>query len=240
MIPKNIFIEEYTLASAWAKAVKTVMKEGVILPSEYGVKTRDVCGTIVVKYPFEEPMLHPQFPTKELHLKEYVKQFDRDYDWATQGFTYTYMDRFIHYPYAYEDRSWEEGHGLLYDCELDQLASLRLQLSKSITRRAQIITWVPEIDDDDDEPPCLQRLWMRKLSSTTCELHCDWRSRDLFSAWNSNYIAILTMIDREILKPLNLKLVKLVDFVDALHIYEGNWEEATKVMPAVVNPMLMR
>lgn len=239
MIPPNIYIEGYTLADVWAKAVKEVMKNGVILPTEYGPRSKDVCSTIVIKYPFAEPMLHPQFPSKGLHLKEYIKQFDREYDWVTQGFTYTYMDRFIHYPYTYEDQSYGERYGLLYDAELDQLASLRLQLLKSITRRAQIITWVPEIDNENDEPPCLQRIWMRKLTDTTVEMHCDWRSRDLFSAWNSNYIAILIMIDREILKPLNLKLVKLVDFVDSLHIYEADWEEAVKVMPAVVNPMLI-
>lgn len=240
MIPPNIFIEGYTLPDVWAKAVKEVMKNGLILPTEYGPRSKDVCSTMVIKYPFAEPMLHPQFPTKELHLNEYIKQFTREYDWCKQGFKYTYIDRFIHYPYTYEDQSWEEGHGLLYDGELDQFKEMRLQLQKSITRRAQIITWIPEIDQIDDEPPCLQRIWIRKLTDTTCEMHCDWRSRDLFSAWNSNYIGILSMIDREILKPLNLKLVKLVDFVDALHIYEGNWEEAEAVRPAIVDPMLMR
>lgn len=237
MIPPNIFIEEYTLASAWAKAVKEVMKNGIVLPSEYGPKTKDVCSTIVVKFPYEEPILHPQFPTKSGHLLEYIKQFDRDYDWEKQGFKYTYMDRLTSYPYHYEDEYAEDS----YEAHMDQFTEMRLQLlQKPITRRAQIITWVPEIDQKDNEPPCLQRVWMRKLSDTTVEMHCDWRSRDLFAAWNSNYVAILAMIKNEILIPCNLRMVKLVDFCDSLHIYEGNWEEASKVMPAIVNPMMMR
>jgi len=232
MIPPNIYIEGYTLPDVWAKAVKEVMKNGIILSTEYGPKSKDVCSTMVIKYPFEQPMLHPQFPTKEQHLREYVKQFEREYDWEKQGFTYTYVDRFIHYPVS------DPYEGYTY---MDQFVQMRLDLiQKPVSRRTQIVTWVPAIDQTNDEPPCLQRIWMRKLTDTTCEMHCDWRSRDLFSAWNSNYIAILDMIKREILIPANLKLVKLVDFVDSLHIYEADFEEAAKVMPAVVNPMLMR
>ncbi len=235
MIPPNIFIEGYTLADCWAKAVRETMKNGVILPSEYGPRSRDVCSTIVVKYPYIEPVLHPQFPTKSGHLLEYIKQFERSYDWKKQGFVYTYLDRLTKYP--------AKGTNLSnpYEViEMDQLKYLKEQLEKPITRRAQIITWVPEMDMYNDEPPCLQRIWMRKLSPTTAEIHCDWRSRDLFAAWNSNYIAILAMIKKEILIPLNLNLVKLVDFCDSLHIYEGNWEEASKVNLVPVNPMLMR
>ncbi len=235
-IPPNIFIEGYTLADAWAKAVGEVMNKGIVLPTEYGPLSKDVCSTIVIKYPFEEPMLHEQFPTKELHLKEYVKQFERDYDWKKQGFVYTYVNRLTEYP-AYKPKETFEDYDLI---TMDQLFYIRSELKKPITRRAQAITWVPELDMGNSEPPCLQRIWMRKLTDSTVEMHCEWRSRDLFSAWNSNYIGILSMTNREILKPLNLKLVKLVDFVDALHIYSTDWEEAVKVMPAVVNPQLMR
>lgn len=233
MIPPTIYISGITLADAWAKAVKEVMKNGLILPSEYGPRTKDVCSMMVIKYPFAEPMLHPDFPTKEQHLREYVKQFTREYDWETQGFKYTYIDRLVNYPI---DNPYSQERGEV----LDQFEHMRTNLNKPVSRRVQAITWVPAIDVTDDEPPCLQRIWMRKLTPSTVEMHCDWRSRDLFSAWNSNYIGILSMIDREILKPLNLKLVKLVDFVDALHIYEGNWEEAALVRPVIVNPMLYR
>jgi len=232
MIPKTIMIEGLTLPDTWAKLVKATMQHGIDIKTEYGPMSKDICSVAVIKYPFEEPMLHPQFPTKEQHLREYEKQFTREYDWERQGFKYTYIDRFIHYPVS------DPYEGCTY---MDQFAQMRLDLiQKPVSRRAQIITWVPAIDQTNDEPPCLQRIWMRKLTDTTCEMHCDWRSRDLFSAWLSNYIALLSMIKREILIPANLKLVKLVDFVDALHIYSTDFDEAAKVMPAVVNPMLMR
>ena len=238
MIPKTIMIEGLTLPDTWAKLVKATMQHGIDIKTEYGPMSKDICSVAVIKYPFEEPMLHNQFPTKEQHLREYVKQFEREYDWEKQGFKYTYVDRLVKYPNTDIIKSVSPFQ--LDLMPVDQLSYLKEQLQKPITRRAQSITWVPSIDSIDDEPPCLQRIWMRKLSDKTCEMHCDWRSRDLFSAWNSNYIGILSMIDREILKPLDLKLVKLVDFVDALHIYSTDFDEAAKVMPAVVNPMLMR
>jgi len=162
---------------------------------------------------------------------------NRDFDWKKQEFTYTYMDRFIHYPYFKGNNGIDYG----YEYVMDQFEEMRLQLlQKPITRRAQIITWIPEVDQENDEPPCLQRIWMRKLNDTDVEMHCDWRSRDLFCAWNSNYIAILYMIKKEILDPLGLKIVKLVDFCDSLHIYEANWEEAGKISMVAASPMLMR
>ncbi len=239
MYPPTITIEAPTLAIAWQKLVKEVMRDGVILPTEYGPKSKDVCSVTTVTFPYAEPALHPSFPTKEDHLIAYCKQFDRDFDWEKQGFKYTYMDRFINYPYPHVNAINEDI--VLYESFLDQFEEMKLQLlQKTTTRRAQIITWIPEIDQTNDEPPCLQRIWMRKLNDTNVEMHCDWRSRDLFCAWNSNYIAILYMIKKEILDPLGLKMVKLVDFCDSLHIYEGNWEEAEKINVIAASPMLTR
>ena len=232
MIPPTIVIEGVTLSDTWAKLVKATMQYGIDISSEYGPMTKDICSIATIKYPYEDMILHPQFPTKEQHLREYIKQFDRDYDWKKQNFKYTYMDRFIHYPISNPSEDIPDT--------IDQFITLKAALSKPITRRAQMITWVPAIDAIDEEPPCMQYMTFRKLSSDTIELHCHWRSRDIFAGWLSNYIAILTMLKREIFIPLNLKLVKLVDFIDYAHIYKGNWEEASKVMPAVVNPMLMR
>jgi len=230
MYPPTLVIESPTLATAWQKLVKEVIRNGIILPTEYGPKSKDACTVTTITFPYAEPALHPSFPTKEDHLIEYCKQFDRNFDWEKQGFTYTYMNRLTEYPI---------NVGYSGDT-VDQFKYLKEQLFKSITRRAQAITWIPEIDTKNDEPPCLQRIWMRKLNDTDVEMHCMWRSRDLFCAWNSNYIAILYMIKKEILDPLGLKMVKLVDFCDSLHIYEGNWEEAEKITTVAASPMLMR
>jgi thymidylate synthase len=69
-------------------------------------------------------------------------------------------------------------------------------------------------------------------------MHCMWRSRDLFTAWNSNYVGLLTMVKKEILEPNNLRLIKVVDFCNSLHIYKADWESAATIKRIAVNPQL--
>ncbi|GFO95919.1 putative thymidylate synthase [groundwater metagenome] len=209
--PPTNLIQAVGLADAWAQAVNFVMKNGMQIKTEYGPMSRDICSVIEVREPFAEPMLHPQFPTKELHVKEYLKQWERDYDWKKQGFEYNYMDRLINYPSRGKD--------------VDQLKAIRDLLPQGVSRRRQAITWIPERDlFVKEDQPCLQRLWVRDLGNGNAEMHCMWRSRDLFAAWNSNMVGLLTMIKQEVLAPNKLTLVKVVDFCNSLHIYEADWD----------------
>jgi thymidylate synthase len=203
------------------------MKNGMEIKTEYGPMSKDICSVIEIREPFAEPMLHPQFPTKELHVKEYVRQWERDYDWKKQGFEYNYMDRLINYPSRGKD--------------VDQLKAIRELLPQGVSRRRQAITWIPERDlFVKEDQPCLQRLWVRDIGNGNAEMHCMWRSRDLFAAWNSNMVGLLTMMKREVFEPNNFKLVKVVDFCNSLHIYEADWEAAALVKPLPKSPQMMR
>lgn len=225
--PPTNLIHAVGLADAWAQAVNFVMKNGMQIKTEYGPMSRDICSVIEIREPFIEPMLHPQFPTKELHVKEYLKQWERDYDWKKQGFEYNYMDRLINYPSRGKD--------------VDQLKAIRDLLPQGVSRRRQAITWIPERDlFVKEDQPCLQRLWVRAIGDWNAEMHCMWRSRDLFAAWNSNMVGLLTMIKREVLEPNKLTLVKVVDFCNSLHIYEADWEAASTVKPLPKSPQMMR
>ncbi|HEY9207038.1 MAG TPA: thymidylate synthase [Candidatus Methanoperedens sp.] len=225
--PPTNLIQAAGLADAWAQAVNFVMKYGMEIKTEYGPMSKDICSVIEIRDPYAEPMLHPQFPTKELHVKEYLKQWERDYDWKKQGFEYNYMDRLINYPSRGSD--------------VDQLKAIRELLPQGVSRRRQAITWIPERDlFVKEDQPCLQRLWVRALGDGNAEMHCMWRSRDLYAAWNSNMVGLLTMIKREVLEPNGLKLVKVVDFCNSLHIYEADWESAAKVKPLPKSPQMMR
>ncbi|HID26341.1 MAG TPA: hypothetical protein EYP22_00605 [Methanosarcinales archaeon] len=224
--PPNLDIEETSFPNAWARAVRFVMNFGIVLPTEYDNKSKDVCSRITligdaIKQ-IEKMELHPQFPTKKSHLKEYLIQFTREYDWKKQGFEYTYMDRLSNYH------------------NIDQLELLKNNIHRVGSRRLIAITWRPGQDWNTEHPPCLQLIWVRQLKDKGAEVHLNWRSRDLFSAWMSNIIAIVDMLIREVLKPNDLKIIKLVDFCNSLHIYDRDWESAKKVRLVPVNPQELR
>lgn len=241
-IPPTISVQSTGLADAWGQLVRLCMRDGMEIETGYGNMSKDICCTTEIVQPFLEPMLHPQFPTREQHVKEYIKQWDRDYNWKKQGFEYNYMDRLINYPVAPEfgnliDDEYYHKSDISDSYFIDQIKYIKEKISSGISRRVQAITWIPDRDlFVEEDQPCLQRLWFRNLRNNNIEMHCMWRSRDLYGAWNSNLIGLLMMIKKEILEPNNLKLIKLIDFCNSLHIYESDWEESNKIERISVNP----
>lgn len=258
-IPPTVLIVANGFPDAWYKAVKECINNGAFIKREYGkpVNTKDIISLITVNEPLQEPMLHTSFPTKELHLNEYVKQFERGYDWKRQGFEYSYIDRLVNYPTT-DVCSRDDGYFKVerkpYTKTIDQIKIIRDKISDRIKKggeclvsnRDQAITWVPERDlFVKEDQPCLQRVQFFIYSFPTIEgdiiipgkgeFHVSWRSRDLYAAWNSNMVALTKFFDKEIFSPNNIKIIRCVDFCSSLHIYQGDLESANKVKAPSVN-----
>jgi thymidylate synthase len=256
--PPSIFIRAVTLPDAYGQAIEEILKKGMIIETQYGNISKDVCSMIEITRPFDQPMLHPDFPTKTAHTEEYLKQWFRGYDWLKQGFDYNYMDRLTHYPKSRLEcdsdvlmelhKRGKSREGRYYNNSpdpdsnfIDQIAAIKDAINKGVSRRIQATTWVPDRDlFIKEDQPCLQRLWMRNLGNMNVELHVMWRSRDAYAAWNSNMIGLLAMVKNEILEPNALRLVKVIDFCNSLHIYAPDWDAAARVKRVAVNPMYVR
>jgi thymidylate synthase len=256
-VPPLVQIQAHGLPDAWHKAIKECIKRGAINTRDYGkpVRTKVIVSTIEIGNPLCEPMLHEDFPTKELHLNEYIKQWERGYDWKRQGFAYNYMARLIGYPRT-DIASDRSGYYKIKQCcenTIDQIKIVKERIASriakgedcSVSNRDQIITWVPERDlIIDEDQPCMQRIQIFVYSHPRMdsnilipgkgEFHVDWRSRDLFAAWNSNMIGLTLMLKREIFDPNKIKIIRCVDHCSSLHIYEGDWETAEKVRPVTL------
>jgi thymidylate synthase len=63
-------------------------------------------------------------------------------------------------------------------------------IASPTTRRAEAITWVPELDVDSSEPPCLQLVWFRITPDHRLCLVAVFRSNDMLSASGQNLIAL--------------------------------------------------
>lgn len=227
--PPNYFAEEKSFSQSWENAVRFCMKEGMIISTEYGPNSKDMCSTIILTGPaiqnIKNRALHSKFPTKDQHLREYILEFTSEFDHSK--FEYTYYDRFTDYPIS-------DGKNLHFS--INQLNNLKANLKNN--RRLQAITWVPGIDIGSEHPPCLQRLWIRVLqepdmdnyiySKGMVEIHFIWRSRDLYGAWMSNLVGLVLMVYNEILGD-DYEIIKIVDFTNAMHIYETDWQAASSI-----------
>ncbi len=256
-VPPTILIQANGFPDAWYKAIRECLKHGAINERLYGtpVKTKSIVSMIEVGNPLQEPMLHEDFPTKELHLKEYIKQWERGYDWKKQGFEYNYMARLIGYPRTDIDSDNSGYYKIkqIFTNVIDQISVIREKIENRIAKggecyvsnRDQVTTWVPERDlFIDEDQPCMQRIQIFVYSFPRLdgdilihgkgEFHVDWRSRDLYGAWNSNMVGLTLMLKREIFEPNNIKLIRCIDHCSCLHLYQSDWDDAEKIKPPTI------
>jgi thymidylate synthase len=232
-------IEERNFHNAWAKAIHAVLARGTDMVIGGGAERkpiRDSCmlismtGTALTQIEARE--LHPQAPFKR--IEEYCKEFTRPFLAAYRSkppeeqFSYLYFERLAHY---------EPPEGTRYDQLALLKAALADQIEQHITsNRAQAITWYVPGDLQRSSPPCLQRLQVRYLPERMVDVHFTWRSRDLFTAWQSNIICLTEMLNREVVKPNNCRIVRIIDYSDSLHLYARDIADAKKVTLVPVSP----
>jgi len=221
---------------AWLIAMNNVLKSDVDISfgsSKEPKCAKDSCqvisltGTAIDQ--ISNGLLHPDFSFKS--IDQYKKEFDVDFlgeynTWPEEKkFTYLYIERIVQY------RS-QNG-------TVDQLEVLRDQLENQInnkigSNRSQAITWEPEVDVVNNASPCMQRIWSRWIGEENgvnyVDLHLDWRSRDLFNAWQPNLIAVTWMLNKYVYGPNNCRIYRLIDKNDSLHIYKGDIELAKEIV----------
>jgi thymidylate synthase len=220
MIP-TIQIKSNDFKDSWYLLNKTIMKDGYeIWSDETEAKlTKDVCATIeltgnAIKQ-IEEHELHQDYPMWS-GLDSYLQQFvygSEEYERSNDEQDYTYAGR------------------MLIDAEVIQ----QDKLLRKYDRGCQLTTWNKFRDLGNHTRPCLQRMWIRKLSDTECELHTTYRSHDVY-AWMFNNIATYEYAKRYIVG--DKQIVKIVEFNDSLHIYDYDWDRAKRVRKPTRNMRL--
>ena len=227
---------------AWLQAMNFVLKNGIDIT--FGDKKdpkegKDTCQTIELTgnaiRQIKDQEIHPAYPFKM--ISQYCDEF-----------TYEYLDKYLNLPeekqfaYLYFQRLAKyENKG---EWDVDQLRWLRVNLEHQVrdnlpSNRTQATTWYPDRDSKLQHTPCLQRIWIRYCGDNKVDAHLSWRSRDLHSAWQSNIIALIDMLEREVITPCNCKIIRIIDSSDSLHIYKGDLEQAKGIVEKYL-PMAMR
>ena len=232
---------ETSLAEAYEKALTALYENGVRFRTQYDKPgdplSLDCTMNLTVLDPLAEPMIHKAFPGGIEDLREYVMEVQGAKDhWVKNmndpkdtRWEYTYHGRLAAYG------SWQEihdgkpskaGHFSINQIErvIEKLAA------QPFTRQAQMITWMPNIDFDCYDPPCLQSIWYRLLEDeSTGEwwLNCNIRFRSN-DAWGASFMNMLgfIMFNKEVIAAgvaqrtgKTVKLGRLNWQADSYHIY---------------------
>lgn len=225
---KNSFITicEKTLPEAWEKAVLECWSKGLEIKTQYDKlgdpPSRDVTAMIVVEDPMAEPRIHRAIPAglEELEIyKQEVVNGVHDH-WVTGGkWNYGYHSRLFDYNPEYF------GSGVVNQIQ----TIIKLLAETPHTRRAQAITWRPEIDRNDEHAPCLQRLWLR-IFDKQLFMNVDMRSNDAYKAAFMNMYAFTELqayVAREVslLRGEEIKVGRYIHYADSFHIYGSYFNE---------------
>ena len=238
-----IKIEETNFHNAWARAVGDVLKIGTdtAIGGQEEIKPiKDACIIVgltknAIKQ-VENREVHPQFPFKRVdeYCEEYTRDFVLEYRKGDREgkFAYLYSDRLMFYA-PIDTTEWLTG--------IDQLSELCDGLAEqkecgTTSNRCQAITWIPYVDSGVASPPCLQRIQVRWLPGGYVDIHLDWRSRDLYGAWPVNLVGVIYMLNREVIKPNDCQIARIVDCNDSLHIYKTDIGQAEQVKLVPVSP----
>jgi thymidylate synthase (methanogen type) len=118
--------------------------------------------------------------------------------------------------------------------KIDQIEYIIRKLKESpYSRRAQAITWRPLVDPFHEDPPCLQRIYMR-VKNNKLIMQTTWRSRDLFRAWEANVNGMIR-IQKYVADQLGIELGHYLDFSNSLHIYGNTISEAKDMLNRMEN-----
>ncbi len=205
-----LHVEGKTLADSYEKALISLYGNGIHIKTQYdkpdGRPSIDATMNITIMEPWSDPMIHRAFPGGIEDLREYVMELEGAKDhWVKSmddpedtRWEYTYHWRLAHYGTWKERSSPEEGGGqrVAGNFKIDQIQAVVEKLaSQPYTRQAQMITWMPNIDLDCYDPPCLQSLHYRVIEDDdgSWYLNCNVRFRSN-DAWGANFMNMFGIV----------------------------------------------
>ncbi len=253
-----ITIQRRSLAEAFEAALLSLYEQGIPFKTQYDKPgyplSLDCTLNLTILEPESDPMIHMAFPGGIEQLKEYVLELKGYKDhWVKNindendtRWEYTYHGRLANYG------TWKE----LTDGEskikgpfcINQIEKIIEKLiHQPFTRQAQMITWMPNLDIDCFDPPCLQSLWYRITEDEqgVYWLNCNVRFRSN-DAWGASFMNMFGIIqfNREVIANeiesrtgKTVKLARMNWQADSYHIYGKDIQTAREMLFDRLNDM---
>jgi thymidylate synthase len=187
-----------SIALAYEMALKALFDAGIRMKTQYDKpgdpESIDATMNITVERPWSDPMIHKAFPGGIEDLREYVMELSGVKDhWVKNlddpedtRWEYTYHQRLADWG-TWRQKTPRAAGGP--GTGVNQIRKVVDKLARQpFTRQAQMITWMPSLDPDAYDPPCLQSLWYRLLEDQgVWYLNCNVRFRSN-DAWGANFM----------------------------------------------------
>ena len=246
-----ISITKKTLAEAYEAALVNLYEKGARFKTQYDKPgdplSIDATMNITILEPETDPMIHQAFPGGIDELKEYVLELKGYKDhWVKNmndpkdtRWEYTYHGRLAQYGSWQEMK--EDGESHIVGFTIDQVEGVIAKLVKQpFTRQAQMITWMPNVDLEVYDPPCLQSLWYRIMEDEdgSLWLNCNIRFRSN-DAWGANFMNMFgfVLFNREVIADeVGKRMGKEINMgrlnwqADSYHIYGRDIEKAKTML----------
>jgi thymidylate synthase len=227
-----------SLAAAYEAALKALFEHGIRMKTQYDKpgdpESIDATMNITVEDPWSDPMIHKAFPGGIEDLREYVMELLglKDHwvknmdDPSDTRWEYTYHQRLADWGTWRQKSPQASGNP---GTGINQIGKVVEKLAaQPYSRQAQMITWMPAMDPDAYDPPCLQSLWYRLLEDGgTRYLNCNirFRSNDAWGASFMNMFGFIhfnrTLVADELQKRTGVKveLGRMNWQADSYHLY---------------------
>jgi thymidylate synthase len=246
-----LHVQGRSLAEAYENALISLHEKGLQIATQYDKPgdrlSLDATMNITVLDPWSEPMIHKAFPGGIEDLREYVMEVSGAKDhWVKNmndpndtRWEYTYHGRLAAYGSWMElDKGSRTETGPF---RVDQIERVIEKLvAQPFTRQAQMITWMPNIDLDCYDPPCLQSLWYRIVEDDDQVgwLNCNVRFRSN-DAWGASFMNMFgfthfngSVIAAEVQKRSGrtIRVGRMNWHADSYHIYGKDIEKARQLL----------
>jgi thymidylate synthase len=249
-----------TLAEAYEEALIALYRHGIRFKTQYDKPNDplsiDATMNITVREPLADPMIHKAFPGGISDLREYVYELEGAKDnWVKnmndsddKKWEYTYHGRFANWgqwrekQYIWKEnvivgnKNQKEERSIACGVSINQFNYVINKLCKQpFSRQAQMITWMPQLDLDCYDPPCLQSIWFRILEVDDIwylNYNVRFRSNDAWGAYFINSFGLTMMIKELVADKIAEKTGKKVTLgrmnwqADSWHIYGKDIRQA--------------
>jgi len=246
-----ITVNGKSLAESFENALVSLYNKGTRFRTQYDKtgdpESIDCTMNITIEDPESEPMIHMAFPGGIEQLKEYELELKGFKDhWVKNAndpgdtrWEYTYHGRLEKYGVWMEKTDGKSvEHGPF---KINQIETVINKLvTQPFTRQAQMITWMPNLDAECYDPPCLQSLWYRIVEDEEgiFWLNCNIRFRSN-DAWGASFMNMFGFIrfNREVIANevarrtgRTVKLGRLNWQADSYHIYGKDIQQAKEML----------